>query len=150
MSAQDSLLARNRVILAHFDSYSTALVFARWGQTMLWPQALPEGATPIPAPAEIGADYSADAVLDAVVQACGLIPDEQIIASDFSHWVQTADGPVRVHLLRFTTFDAPKALIDAAGGVFKPISELRGTAMSELMLLRAGFDLIIGAGGGKA
>ncbi|MEY8689532.1 MAG: hypothetical protein AB9M53_06585 [Leptothrix sp. (in: b-proteobacteria)] len=71
-------------------------------------------------------------------------------ASDFNHWAQTEDGPVRIHLLRFTTFDAPKAAIAAHDGVFKPISELRGSAMNELMLLREVFNLIIGAGGARA
>ncbi|MEX8517973.1 MAG: hypothetical protein AB3X44_05620 [Leptothrix sp. (in: b-proteobacteria)] len=149
MTAQD-ILAHNRVILAHFDSYSTALVFARWGKTMLLPQALPESATPMPAPAEIGPEHAGDAVKQAVVERYGLNPDELMHASDFNHWVQTDAGPVRIHLLRFTTFDAPKAAIEAHDGVFKPISELRGSAMSELMLLREVFNLIIGAGGGRA
>jgi hypothetical protein len=55
---------------------------------------------------------------------------------------------VRIHLLRFTTLDAPKEAIEALGGVFKPMSQLRGSAMSELMLLREVFNLIVGAGGG--
>jgi hypothetical protein len=150
MSAHDDLLARNRVILAHFDSYSTALVFARWGKTMFWPEALPEGAQPMAPPEVVDAVHAPGPVHEAVVSACGLIGDELAPAADFNHWAQTETGPVRIHLMRFTTFDAPKALIDTAGGVFKPISELRGTAMSELVLLRAVFDLIIGAGGGRA
>lgn len=55
---------------------------------------------------------------------------------------------LRIHLLRFTTFEAPNAAIEALGGVFKPISELRGSAMSELVLLREMFNRIVGAGGG--
>jgi len=150
MTAQD-ILTRNRVILAHFDSYSTALVFARWGRTLLLPQALPASATPMAEPpAEIGPEHDAAAVKQAVVERYGLNPDELMHASDFNHWAQTDDGPVRIHLLRFTTFDAPKAAIEAHDGVFKPISELRGSTMSELMLLREVFNLIIGAGGGRA
>jgi hypothetical protein len=53
---------------------------------------------------------------------------------------------VRIHLLRFTSIDAPKAAIAALGGVFKPISQLRGSAMSELLLLREAFNLIVGGG----
>lgn len=150
MTAHD-ILACNRVILAHFDSYSTALVFARWGRTMLLPQALPESATPMAEPpAAIGPEHDAAAVKQAVVERYGLNPDELMHASDFNHWAQTDDGPVRIHLLRFTTFDAPKAAIAAHDGVFKPISELRGSAMNELMLLREVFNLIIGAGGARA
>ena len=51
-------------------------------------------------------------------------------------------------LLRFTTLDAPKEAIEALGGVFKPMSQLRGSSMSELLLLREVFNLIVGAGGG--
>ena len=55
---------------------------------------------------------------------------------------------MRIHLLRFTNFDAPKAEILALGGEFKPMGLLRGSAMSELLLLREVFNLIVGAGGG--
>ena len=65
-------------------------------------------------------------------------------------WAHTEDGPVRIHLLRFTTPDAPKPAIEALGGVFKPMSMLRGSAMSELLLLREVFNLIVGGGGGRA
>ncbi|ABM37165.1 hypothetical protein [Polaromonas naphthalenivorans] len=146
----DGILAHNRVILTHFDSYSTALVFPRWGKTLLWPEALPASTSPMPAPADIGPEYAGDAVKQAVVKRCGLNPDELVHVSEFNHWAQTETGPVRIHLLRFTTLDAPKAAIEALGGVFKPISELRGSAMSELVLLREVFNLIIGAGGGRA
>ncbi|CAM3558436.1 hypothetical protein [Polaromonas hydrogenivorans] len=144
------ILAHNRVILTHFDSYSTALVFPRWGKTLLWPEALPTSASPMPAPVDISPEYAGDAVKQAVVKRCGLNPDELVHVNEFNHWAQTETGPVRIHLLRFTTLDAPKAAIEAFGGVFKPISELRGSAMSELVLLREVFNLIIGAGGGRA
>ncbi|MBH2017979.1 hypothetical protein [Polaromonas sp.] len=152
MTTQD-ILARNRVILTHFDSYSTALVFPRWeSRSLLWPEALPESASPMPAPApaDIGPEYSGDAVKQAVVERCGLNPAELVQVGEFNHWAQTDAGPVRIHLLRFTTTDAPKAAIEALGGIFKPISELRGSAMSELVLLREVFNLIIAAGGGRA
>ena len=150
MTTQD-ILARNRVILTHFDSYSTALLFPRWeNKSLLWPEALPESAAPMPAPADIGPEYSSDAVKQAVVERCGLNADELVPVDEFEHWAQTPAGPVRIHLLRFTTPDAPKPAIEALGGVFKPISELRGSAMSELLLLREVFNLIVGAGGGRA
>jgi hypothetical protein len=148
MTTQD-LLARNRVILTHFDSYSVALVFPRWDKTLLWPQALPESASPMPAPTHIGPEYSGDAVRLAVIEHCGLNADELVHVDEFNHWAQTESGPVRIHLLRFTTPDAPKATIEALGGVFKALSELRGSAMSELLLLREVFNLIVGAGGGR-
>lgn len=150
MNAPD-LFARNRVILTHFDSYSTALLFPLWEtKSLLWPEALPGGAAPMPAPGDIGPGHGAEAVLQAVVARCGFNPEELVHVGEFDHWVYTEAGPVRIHLLRFATPDAPKAAIEALGGVFKPMSLLRGSAMSELLLLREVFNLIIGAGGGRA
>ena len=106
------VLTHNRVILTHFDSYSTALLFPRWeNQTLLWPEALPDSATPMPGPADIGSAYSGAAVKQVVVERCGLNADEL------------------EHV-----------------GEFKPISQLRGSAMSELLLLRDVFNLIVGGG----
>lgn len=137
------ILTHNRVILSHFDSYSMALLFPRWGTTLLWPAALPEAGTPMPAPAEVGPEHDCQAVKQAVVACCGLNVDELETSPDFNHWVQTPDGPVRIHLLRFTTLDAPKAAIDALGGEFKPMSQLRGSAMSELVLLRDVYNRVV-------
>ena len=149
MNAPD-LLTRNRVILTHFDSYSTALLFPRWdNKSLLWPQALPVSSAPMPPPVDVGPANAGIAILKAVVQQCGFNPDELVHVSDFDHWAQTELGPVRIHLLRFTTPDAPKAAIEALGGEFKPISQLRGSAMNELLLLREVFNLIVGAGGGR-
>lgn len=140
---------QNRVILTHFDSYSTALLFPRWhNNTLLWPEALPASAAPMPAPTTIDPVHVANTVKQAVVERCGLNADELTHVGDFNHWAQTASGPVRIHLLRFTILDAPKSTIEALGGEFKPISLLRGSAMSELLLLREVFNLIVGAGGG--
>ena len=144
-----NILTHNRVILTHFDSYSVALLFPRWDKTLLWPQALPESAAPMAAPTEIGAQYSADAVKLAVIEHCGFNADELVPVDEFDHWAQTESGSVRIHLLRFTTPDAPKAAIQALGGTFKAISELRGSAMSELLLLREVFNLIVGGGKGN-
>lgn len=142
------ILTHNRVILTHFDSYSTALVFPRWESgTLLWPQALPESASPMPAPTTIAPVHVAHTVKQAVVQRCGFNSDELEHVGDFRHWAQTESGPVRIHLLRFTTMDAPKEAVMALGGVFKPISLLRGAAMNELLLLREVFNLIVGGGG---
>lgn len=143
-----NILARNRVILTHFDSYSTALLFPRWGTTLLWPGALPEDSSVMASPALIDPVHASEAVRLAVVETCSFNPDEVESVGDFNHWAQAPDGPVRIHLLRFTTLDAPKAAIEALGGDFKPISLLRGSAMSELVLLREVFNLIVGGGKG--
>ncbi|MBI3382194.1 hypothetical protein [Aquabacterium sp.] len=149
MNPQD-ILARNRVILCHFDSYSTALLFARWGgSTLLWPEALPESAKPMAPPEAMAPEQDAQVVKQAVVDRYGLNPAELLHLGDFNHWAQTDAGPVRIHLLRFDTFEAPKAAIAEHGGVFKAISELRGSNMAELLLLREVFNLIVGAGGGR-
>ena len=138
--------AHNRVIITHFDSYSAALLFPRWEKSLLWPEALSASAWPMRSPAVITPEFSGPAVKQAVAERCGFNPDELERVNEFNHWVETGSGPVRIHLLRFTSFDAPKAEIMALGGELKPISLLRGSAMSELLLLRAVFNLIVGAG----
>lgn len=146
-ASTEDLLRFNRVILSHFDSYSAMLAFARWDSTMLLPAPLPASATPMPAPPAVGPRYAADAVTEAACAAYGLNPAELFRMDDFDAWMQTEQGPIRVHLLRFNTFAAPAPAIQPRGGVFKTISELRGCAMVELTLLRQVFNLIVGGGG---
>ena len=55
-------------------------------------------------------------------------------------------GPIRIHLARFTTFEAPREAIEPLGGVFKPISQMRGMPMTELDLMRQVFNLMMGGG----
>lgn len=139
------LLLRNRAILCHFDSYSTALVFAHWpGGSLLWPGPLPAGA----AAAELDLPDEAEALRQAAIAQLGLPEDEVVAMPQFVETLCTADGgAVRVHLLRFTTQDAPKPLLEAAGASFKPLPQLRGAAAVELGLLREVFNLIIGGNG---
>ncbi len=63
---------RNRVILCHFDSYSTALLFARYGASVLAPAPLPEAASAMPAPSDATEQHTPSAVLDALVARYGL------------------------------------------------------------------------------
>lgn len=134
----------NRVILSHFDSYSAALLFVRWGETLLLPGALSGAATPMSPPDTIEPHHEGDAVLERVADRYGLEATNLVREADFDEWMQTDAGPVRVHLLRFTTFEAPHATIELHGGTFKPISALRGADMRELNLLRRVFNLIVG------
>jgi hypothetical protein len=151
VSAADSvdLLATNRAILVHCDTYSAALVFARWGKTLLLPEALPEAALPVPAPSEVGPAHDADGVTRMVIERYGLNPAEVARVKAFDPWMQTETGPIRIHLFRFTTFLAPAQMVGAHGGVFQPLSELRRLPKVELALVRQGFDLIMGGGGGR-
>jgi hypothetical protein len=150
MSAALDILGNNRVLLTHFDSYSAALLFARWGKTLLAPAALPEGATLMEPPEVFDEKHAPEAVRAAIAKQLNLNPAELNVDTQFNHWFQTADGPVRVHLLRFNTFEAPKQAIAGTEGVFKPISELRGGAREELGLAREVFNLTLGAPGGRA
>jgi hypothetical protein len=139
-----NILERNRVILCHFDSYSAALNFARYGDSVLAPTPLPQTASDLPAPDEAGEQYTPAAVLDALVAKHGLNPAELKIDDDFEAWLADDIGPIRVHLVRFTTFEAPHEAIEPLGGVFKPISQMRGMPPLELNLMRQVFNLIIG------
>jgi hypothetical protein len=142
----NTVLDHNRVILCHFDSYSAASVFARYGKTILMPNPLPEGTGEAEAPAEIGEHHSPDAVIAAVVEKYGLNPAEMGYSEGFQAWVSSEAGPIRIHLIRFTTFEAPKAAIEPHGGVFTPISQMRGMPMEELNLVRKAFDLMMNGG----
>jgi hypothetical protein len=148
--ASDDVWSANRVMLAHFDDYSTALVFAKWGGSLLFPGPLPASAALPPAPAEVAATHDGEAVKAAIVARLGLNADELVVTEAFQHWALADEGLIRVHLLRFNTFEAPKAELEPHGAVFQPISALRGCDKLELALAREVFNLIIGAGGGRA
>lgn len=141
-----TLLDRNRVILCHFDSYSAALLFARYGDSVLAPTPLPEAASDMTAPDDAGEQHAPAAVLDALMAKYGIDPAQLRLDEDFGAWVSSASGPIRIHLARFTTFEAPHAAIEPLGGAFKPISQMRGMPMTELNLMRQVFNLIMGGG----
>lgn len=136
----------NRVILCHFDSYSAALVFARYGASVLAPAPLPEDASTIPAPGDISEQYNPGAVLDAMVIQHRLDPTQLALDDGLQAWISSDSGPIRIHLVRFTTIDAPRQAIEPLGGVFKPISDMRGLPMIELNLMRHAFNLIMEGG----
>jgi hypothetical protein len=140
-----TLLDRNRVILCHFDSYSAALLFARYGDSVLAPAPLPETASAIPAPDD-DAQHDPGAVLDALTTQHGLDPMQMKIDESFEAWIASDSGPIRIHLARFTGLDAPHKAIEPLGGVFKPISQMRGMPVTELNLMRQVFNLMMGGG----
>lgn len=136
----------NRVIFCHFDSYSAALVFARYGASILAPAPLPESAAPMTAPDEFTEQYDSDIVSDALAAQFGLESEKFKLDEDFEAWMSSDSGPIRIHLVRFTTLDAPHQAIEPAGGVFKPISEMRKMPMIELNLMRQIFNQIMAGG----
>lgn len=134
---------RNRAILCHFDSYSALLLFARFGRTLLAPEAAPEGAAPL-ASATPGPEHDPGAVRDALAARYGLNAEELQHQARFSAWLDGPSGPVRVHLFRVKTFSPPKDELAAHEGTWKPVSELRGVAKPELDYARTVFNLIMG------
>ena len=84
------------------------------------------------------------ALRQAACERFGLNADEVVRLDDFDAWMQTEDGPVRVHALRFDTFDAPGEAIVPHGGTFRHLTQLRGSPMIELNLLRQVFNLMVG------
>lgn len=136
----------NRVILCHFDTYSAASLFARYGTSVLSPSPLPEGANPSSAPPEMLEIHSPEKVLGALIEKYDFDPAELIIAEGFQEWMESGNGPIRIHLAKFKTFDPPRDEIEATGGTMKPISELRATPAIELNLLRSAFNVIMSGG----
>lgn len=139
-----NLLEHNRVILCHFDSYSCALNFARYDDSILAPAPLSSHARAMDAPATATAHHEAGPVLDALAAKYGLDAAQLRIDDEFEAWLADNSHPVRVHLIRFTALDAPHAAIEPLGGVFKPISQMRGMPPIELNLMRRVFNLIMG------
>lgn len=142
MSGTD-IWASNRVVLAHFDSYSCALVFAKFGRSLLLPEPLAEG-TQVEPPAEVSPVFDREAVLAEAVAKYGLKPEDVKFQKDYDEWLQTSSGLVRIHLLRFFTFLAPKEAIEPYEGRFLPISELRGLPKVDLNVAKGVFNLILG------
>lgn len=134
---------RNRVILCHFDNYSAASFFARFGTSVLAPNPLPECAGPIAPPSEITEKHAPESVMQALCAHYGFDPEELAIASGFQEWMGSDAGPIRIHLARFTDLDPPRETLEPHGAVFKPISELRSSPMIELNLLRSAFNLVM-------
>lgn len=142
----DDTFARNRLMLCHFDSYSTALLFARVDTSVLLPSPLPEGASPLTGDAPADAIHEPAAALQSYVHRYGLDATKLRLVADFQEWMNTADGPIRIHLAQFTTQDAPHDVLEPHEAVFRPISQMRGTAMIELNLVRRAFNLFMGGG----
>lgn len=139
-----NILEHNRVILCHFDSYSAALNFARYGDSVLAPAPMSAQASAIAAPESADEHYSPAPVVDALAAQYGLDAGQLRIDHDFQAWLSDNSIPVRIHLVRFTTFEAPHAAIEPMGGIFKPISGMRGMPPLELNLMRQVFNQIIG------
>lgn len=140
----DPIFDHNRVILCHFDSYSCALNFARYGNSIIMPTPLPEGASAMPPAGEATELQTPSKVFDALIAKTGLNPAQLKLDADFEAWMSGDSGAIRIHLVRFTTPDIPRSAIEPLGGIFKSISEMRGMPMLELNLMRQVFNLIIG------
>ncbi len=136
----------NRVILCHFDNYSAALVFARFGSSILAPTPLPESSSPMPIPGDIAGHHDPEAVLDALAAQFSLNSAQLNLDEHFQAWMVSDGTSIRVHLVRFTTLDAPHQSIESFGGSFKPISEMRKMPMIELNLMRQVFNQIMSVG----
>jgi len=81
----------NRVILCHFDSYSAALVFARYGSSILAPLPLPESAAAVPAPGDVTEQHSTSLVLDALVTHFGIAPAKLNLDERFQAWMTSTE-----------------------------------------------------------
>ncbi len=140
------ILEHNRVILCHFDTYSAASLYARYGSSVLVPSPLPEGAAPASPPQDISENHEPEKVKEAICSRYGLDPAVVNLAEGFDEWMEGGNGPIRIHLAKFIALDPPKEEIAASGGTMKPISEMRGIPMAELSLLRSAFNLVMSGG----
>ena len=134
----------NRVILCHFDTYSAALLFARFGDSVLLASPLQADASVAAPPAECGEEYAPARMLDALERDYGFDVAQWTCVEGFQEWRVHENALTRIHLLRYTGFEAPHAELEPLGAAFKPISLMRGTPMVELNLLRQAFNLFLG------
>lgn len=134
-------LLPQRVIACHFDNYSTALLFVRWPHGgLLAPAALPASASVLAEPDQPLRQPLTAAQGVEIVKTLNVPADTLQYQHDFTAWVATDDGPLRIHLCRYMTPDAPKSEIALFGGEFRHMSALRSADRQELLLLRQVFD----------
>ncbi len=146
MKDRSEIFEHNRVILCHFDTYSAASMFARFGASVMAPFPLPEGSSPVSSPSEASEKHDPEKVRQAILAQYGFVPEELVIAEGFQEWMGGENGPIRIHLAKFMTFDPPREALEPHGALLKPISEMRGMPMIELNLLRAAFNLVMSGG----
>lgn len=73
------------------------------------------------------------------------LPDESLEHdSEFRAWLDTPDGPLPVHLVRFTGIDPPFAEAERIGASFITLTEARRLAPVELLLLQQAYRVILG------
>lgn len=62
---------------------------------------------------------------------------------EFRMWLDTGDGQLPVHLLRFTDVDPPFEVAERVGASFVPLTETRGLPPVELALLQEAYRVIL-------
>lgn len=73
------------------------------------------------------------------------LPDDSLAPdAEFHVWLDTSEGPLPVHLVRFTDIDPPFAEAEKVGAKFITLTEARGLAPVELQLLREAYRVILG------
>lgn len=63
---------------------------------------------------------------------------------EFRAWLDTEEGPLPVHLVRFTDVDPPFAEAEQRGAKFITLTEARAMAPVELQLLQEAYRVILG------
>lgn len=73
------------------------------------------------------------------------LPDESLEHdTEFHAWLDTPDGPLPMHLVRFTGIDPPFAEAERVGAKFITLTEARLLTPVELLLLQQAYRVILG------
>lgn len=133
-----------RLILVHTQKTSGRLRFLR----------LPHGTVafaPLPPLSALAEDAPPPQVvhhparfLKAAEDRLGLPAGSLAHEPEFHATVDTPDGPVALHLARFTTLDPPFDEAAALGGKFIAITEARDGMPVEMDLLRRAYEVLLG------
>ncbi len=86
--------------------------------------------------------HPAQLVQQAASEIC-ISTDELEMEPAFHQWVDVANGPVQIFLIRFKGIDPPFSQAKEQNASFIELSEARGLAPVELELLRTAYECIM-------
>lgn len=134
----------SRIIFFHKTATSGRTRFMKYDNGgVCGPEPLPTLAQIMSAPEENKVAVHPSRLLQAASEYMGLPVDELETETEFHQWVDIANGPVEVFLVRFTAIDPPFAQAQDRGASFIELSEARNLQPVQLELLREAYECVM-------
>ncbi|MDD3517474.1 MAG: hypothetical protein PHQ14_03915 [Chromatiales bacterium] len=141
---ENATAADARLILYHKQSTSARTRFLRLADSGVCAfEALPPLSSVMDTPAATGVLRHPADLLRAAEERLGLARGGLEIDAGFRAQVDTPDGPVMIHLARFTGIDPPFDAAERIGGRFVALTEVRDLPPAQLELLRRAYACIM-------